>query len=74
MRKRKQREKFAPTILSKLLYTKRTLRRDFDQRIKFKHGVIICAGTREDTVYVNLNKTIQTFWHLTLPLPAINVA
>ena len=25
-------------------------------------------------MYVNLNKTIQTFWYLTLPLPAINVS
>ena len=28
----------------------------------------------QEKMYVNLNKTIQTFWHLTLPLPAINVA
>ena len=26
------------------------------------------------TLYVNLNKTIQTFWYLTLPILAISVA
>ena len=43
----------------------------------FKHGVIICAGTSEDTVYVKLKKTIQAICvlvFLKLPLPAINVA
>ena len=41
--------------------------------ISFPISVIICAGTSEDTIYVNLNKTIQTFWYLSLPLPAISV-
>ena len=41
--------------------------------ISFLISVIICAGTSEDTIYVNLNKTIQTFWYLSLPLPAISV-
>ena len=41
--------------------------------ISFPISVIICAGTSEDTIYVNLNKTIQTFWNLSLPLPAISV-
>ena len=43
----------------------------------FKHGVIICDGTSEDTVYVKLKKTIHAICvlvFLKLSLPAINVA
>ena len=42
---------------------------DYDKRIKFEHGVIVCAGTSEDTVLVNMNKTIQRFGILPPPPP-----
>ena len=67
------------TILQATLNRKKYFISDFDWRNKFKHGVIIGAGTSGETVYVKFKnkrkKTIQTICvlvFLKLPLPAIN--
>ena len=39
--------------------------------INFEHGVIICAGTSEDTVYVNLTKLSRYFVACYLTLPSL---
>ena len=56
------------------IYISLNFARKWQRKLVMCISKLVCAGTSEDTVYVNFNKTIQTFWYLTLPLPAINVA